>query len=120
MNKIAKTEQTVDVKGMRLGRAASHIASLLLGKNRVDAEKRVVAPVTITVLNVTGLDIPDAREGTKQYVKYSGYPGGIRHISMRRMIEKFGHDEVLKTAVSRMLPRNSLRTTRLKNLIIKK
>lgn len=119
-----KTQETknhvVDVKGMRLGRAASKIASLLLGKDRVDAEKRIVAPVTVTVENVSELDIPDAREGTKQYVKYSGYPGGLRHISMRRMIEKFGHDEVLKTAVSRMLPRNTLRTKRMKNLIIKK
>jgi large subunit ribosomal protein L13 len=115
-----KTQLTVDVKGMRLGRAASHIASLLLGKDRVDAEKRVVAPVTVTIENVKELDIPDARSGTKQYAKYSGYPGGLRYISMRRMIEKFGHDEVLRTAVSRMLPRNTLRTTRMKNLIIKK
>ncbi len=115
-----KKTHTIDVTGMRIGRAASKIASLLLGKDSVAVEKNKVQPVTVTIENVDKMDIPDARVGTKQYVKYSGYPGGLRHVSMRRVIEKFGHAEVLKTAVSRMVPRNSLHTKRMKNLIIKK
>ncbi|MFZ2594040.1 MAG: uL13 family ribosomal protein [Minisyncoccia bacterium] len=115
-----KKTHTIDVTGMRIGRAASKIASILLGKESVDAVKNVAYPVTVTIENVDKLDIPDSRVGTKQYVKYSGYPGGLRHISMRRVIEKFGHSEVLKAAVSKMVPRNSLHTRRMKNLIINK
>jgi large subunit ribosomal protein L13 len=105
-----KKIHTVDVTNMRVGRAASKIAALLLAKDSVHFSKQEVANVTV---NVT-----DARH-SKTYAKYSGYPGGLRTPSVKNIIDKFGTEKVLFEAVSRMMPRNSLRTKRLKNLIIK-
>lgn len=109
---------TVDVSNMRIGRAASKIAALLLAKDAVTFSKQSVADVKVVVENVNNLSIPDARL-SKTYARYSGYPGGLRTPSMKNIIEKFGPKNVLAEAVSRMLPRNSLRSKRLKNLIIK-
>jgi large subunit ribosomal protein L13 len=121
MTHESKTQEIkVNVSGMRVGRAATQIAALLLGKNRVDCEKREVADVKVIVENVSELSIPDAKKITKKYNDYSGYPGGLRQTAMKRIIEKFGEQDVLREAVLRMLPRNTLRTKRIKNLIISK
>jgi large subunit ribosomal protein L13 len=109
---------TVDVTDMRIGRAASKIAALLLAKDQVTFTKERVADVQVIVENVDKVSIPDARH-SKTYAKYSGYPGGLRTPSVKNILEKFGARKILSEAVSRMLPRNTLRSKRLKNLIIK-
>lgn len=115
---MSNTNHTVDVKNMRIGRAASKIAALLLAKDSVHFSKEKVAQVTVTILNINELSIPDART-SKTYARYSGYPGGLRKPTLKQITEKFGNKAILTEAVSRMLPRNTLRTKRLKNLIIK-
>lgn len=111
-------EQVVDVKGMKLGRAASKIAAMLLGKNLRTFTKHLTADVKVVVQNVDMLDIPTSKMITKTYARYSGYPGGLRQEKMSDLIAKKGTKAVLSEAVSRMLPRNTLRTPRMKNLII--
>jgi large subunit ribosomal protein L13 len=110
-------EQIVDVKGMKIGRAASKIASMLLGKNLRTFTKHLTADVKVVVQNVDSLDIPHAKMVTKTYARYSGYPGGLRQEKMKDLVAKKGNKAVLSEAVSRMLPRNTLRTPRMKNLI---
>jgi large subunit ribosomal protein L13 len=118
--KVSQTvRMVVNVKGMRLGRAASQIAALLMAKNSRTFVKHLTADVAVVVENVNLLDIPDARLNTKTYARYSGYPGGLRQEKMTHLIDKKGMSEVLFEAVSRMLPRNKLRTPRLKNVSFK-
>lgn len=116
--KAPTIEQTVDVSGMKLGRAASKIASMLLGKNLRTFTKHLTADVKVVVQNVDKLDIAPAKMVTKTYARYSGYPGGLRQEKMKDLVAKKGNKAVLSEAVSRMLPRNKLRTPRMKNLII--
>ena len=52
------------------------------------------------------------------YRTYSGYPGGARDESLRSLNTRKGHGAALRIAITRMLPRNTLRVARLKNLII--
>lgn len=111
-------EQIVDVKGMKLGRAASKIASMLLGKNLRTFTKHLTADIKVVVQNADLLDIPTSKLITKTYARYSGYPGGLRQEKMQDLVAKKGNKAVLSEAVSRMLPRNKLRTPRMKNLII--
>ena len=51
-------------------------------------------------------------------MRYTGYPGGLRKMSMQKLIDKKGFSEVFKKAVYGMLPNNRLRAPRMKNLIV--
>ena len=54
----------------------------------------------------------------KEYKRYSGYPGGLRHESREHLIERKGFLDVFEKAVRGMLPNNRLRALMMKNLII--
>ncbi|MFH1402224.1 MAG: 50S ribosomal protein L13 [Patescibacteria group bacterium] len=111
-------EYKIDAKGEKLGRLASKIAILLMGKNKADFAKNVATDVKVSVSNVSKLDISKKKMGEKEYQHYSGYPGGRRVENMEKVIQKKGYAEVLKKAVRGMLPVNKLRPIMLKNLII--
>lgn len=113
-----KTEYKVDVTGKRLGRIASEIATILMGKNSVDFAPNKVANVKVKVSGVDAMDISDKRREGTTYKRYSGYPGGQSVEPMEKVIEKKGYSEVLKIAVEGMIPRNKLRKNRMKNLVI--
>ncbi len=108
----------IDANGKRIGRVATEVAHLLLGKNSVFFARNQVIPIDITVINVDSLDIDEKKKKQKEYVRYSGYPGGKKVEPLQRMIEKRGHEEVLKKAVYGMLPGNKLRSKRMKMLKI--
>jgi len=114
-----KRELTIDVRNKRLGRVASQIAHILLGKDQTDFAKNTIANVSVTVENVNGLDLPEEKRTTKIYDRYSGFHGGRTEESMEEVIEKKGHGELLQRAVLNMLPANRLRKARMKNLKIK-
>ena len=114
-----KREHTVDAKGKRLGRVASSIAHVLLGKDQTDFAKNTVAKVAVVVENVNDLDIPEGKRETKVYDRYSGFHGGRKEETLEEVVTKKGTSEVLKRAVYNMLPANRLRKDRMKNLIIK-
>lgn len=108
----------IDASGRTLGRVASEAASVLLGKKSVEFVKYRVLPVRVTIENVKKLWLPERRIKGKSYVHYTGYPGGLRTISMSDLIEKKGVSEVLRKAVIGMIPRNKLRNERMKRLTI--
>lgn len=116
--KIDNQVHVIDASGKRLGRVATEAATILMGKHKSDAVRHTVAPVTVTVENVSKLLIPEAKRVGKLYRRHSGYPGGLREFSMQKLIEKKGYSEVFRKAVYGMLPNNRLRTKRMKNLTI--
>ena len=109
---------TVDAQGRSLGRVASEAASALLGKKAVHFVKNLVLPTQVSVINVGKLSLPEKRVAGKTYVRYTGYPGGLRETSMAMLIEKKGIEEAMRKAVDGMLPRNKLRNDRMKRLSI--
>lgn len=114
-----KREHTMDLAGKRLGRAASSVAHLLLGKDTTAFAKNEVANVTVTVENVDALDIPEEKRVSKVYDRYSGFHGGRKEETLEELIAKKGVGEAFRKAVYNMLPNNRLRKPRMKNLIIK-
>jgi len=114
-----KRQHTVDATGEKLGRFASSIAHVLLGKDTTDFAKNTVAQVSVTVENVDALDVSNKKKETKIYDRYSGFHGGRTEYSLEELIAKKGMSEALKVAVYNMLPNNRLRTARMKNLVIK-
>jgi large subunit ribosomal protein L13 len=112
-------EYTIDVSGKKLGRVASEIASILLGKKSPDFQKNQVADVKVSVVNASKMDITEKKARTKVYTNYSGFPGGLKKRTLEEVAVKKGYSEVLEKAVTGMIHNNTLKVRMLKNLIIK-
>jgi len=108
----------IDAKGKSLGRIATEVATVLLGKNTPHFEKHVVADVSIVVTNAKEMSLSEKKKDQKIYTHYTGYPGGLKKERLGHLIERRGAKEALYRAVYGMLPGNKLRDKRLKNLTI--
>lgn len=108
----------IDADGMVVGRLATQIATVLMGKHRPDYTPHVLCGDYVIVLNAdkvrfTGGGVVHEHEyattkmARKKYVWYTGYPGGQRNISALKLWEK-KPTEVLRMAVKRMLPKTAL------------
>jgi large subunit ribosomal protein L13 len=115
---VEEISYTVDASGRTIGRVASEAASALLGKKSAQFVRNFVLPVRVTITNAGKLSISERRIAGKDYVRYTGYPGGLRTTSMAVLTTKKGIEEVLRVAVDGMIPRNKLRKDRMKRLTI--
>lgn len=111
-------EYTIDAKDMKLGRLASEVAVLLMGKNLPEYAKNKVADVKVTITNASHLDISQKKAKTKEYFRWSGYPGGQKRETLEDIVTKKGTAEAIRKAVRGMLPGNKLRPLMLKRLEI--
>lgn len=109
---------TIDASGKRLGRLATEVATLLIGKHRTDVTRNVVSPVKVTVEHASKLLINEKKRLQTEYDWYSGYPDGRRVLSMQKLIARKGYAELVRKAVYGMLPSNKLRAVRMKKLTI--
>ena len=108
----------IDAKGKKLGRVASEAAIVLRGKDTPEFVRNKVPEVSVHIINAASLDIDDRKRESKEYIHYTGYPGGLRTKTMDQVISKKGYEEILKKAVYGMLPGNKLRPIMMKRLII--
>ncbi len=104
---IAHKWHVVDAEGKILGRLATKIATVLMGKNKPEYTPHVDTGDFVIVINAEKIKLTGAKTTQKSYESFSGYPGGRRVTSMAKMLEK--HPErVVEEAVRRMLPKNRL------------
>jgi large subunit ribosomal protein L13 len=115
----APSTHTIDATDRTLGRVASEAAHALLGKRSALMAPNRAQPITVIIENASRLHLPERRVKGKFYTHYTGYPGGLREERMDEVIAKKGIEEVVRRTVDGMIPRNRLRTPRMKNLIIK-
>lgn len=115
--KLERKTVTFDASGKVLGRLATTIAMNLMGKTSADYVPNVDLGNNVVVTNVAGIKVSGKKYEQKEYFRHSGWPGGIHKKTMREMWEK-DPAEVLRAAVSRMLPKNKHRTNRMKRLTI--
>lgn len=111
---------TIDAANKSLGRVASAAAKALLGKGSPAFAKNVVALEEIKVVNASKIAVSGSKADTKQYIRYSGYPGGQKSETYAMLTARRGHEEALRRAVLGMLPKNKLQAQRIKNLVIEK
>lgn len=104
-----------DADGKILGRLATQISHLLMGKHRVDYAANVELPVYIVVTNTDAVVLTGKKEEQKKYYRYSGYPGGLRERSVAEQ-RKRDSRKIVHRAVAGMLPKNSLRDRRMSHL----
>lgn len=108
----------IDASERRLGRLASDIAVLLMGKNRSDFKRRTHPNIRIVVENASRMDISDKRLSELKYKSYSGHPGGQRVRTGHDIVRTHGYGELIIRAVYGMLPGNKLRSRMMKNLTV--
>lgn len=112
-----KKEIIIDAKNKKLGRIASQIALALRGKTNVGFLPHVTVLPKVIVKNADAIDFSEKKLKEKKFGRYSGYPGGRRTKSALEVAQKDKRD-VLKRAVSGMLPRNRLKKMMIKNLTL--
>jgi large subunit ribosomal protein L13 len=106
----------IDAGGKRLGRVASEAASLLMGKNTSVFARNIVPDVEVKIINASKLSLDESKRTQKSYLRYSGYPGGLKSEKLDNAIEKKGYGYVVKRAVHGMLPKNKLRAKMIRHL----
>jgi len=111
---------TIDAQDKTLGRVASEAAKVLLGKHKATFVKNAVVGEEVTVINASGVKITGDKARAKQYVRYSGYPGGQKFENYAMLVARSGEAEAIRRAILGMLPKNKLQTKRIKLLTIKK
>ena len=109
---------TIDAAGLPIGRVASQAAKALMGKLHASYTPNIRSDVKVTVKNASKMFSPEKKRAGKIYTTYSGYPGGLKKESLAHLNERKGHGESIRRAVRKMLPRNTMLTARLKNLIV--
>lgn len=105
----------VDAEGQTLGRLASKIAPYLTGKNKPIYVPNIDTGDYVIVINCEKIVVTGNRLDQKFYYRYSGYPGGLRAISLREQLENHP-DRVITSAVKGMLPSNAIGRQMLKKL----
>lgn len=108
-----------DAQGKILGRLATEIALVLMGKRRPDYAPHLDQGDFVVITNANGLQVSGNKMDAKIYHRFSGYPGGITSISFRDQMKKDSR-RVLHQAVYNMLPKNKLRTQMMTRLFIYK
>ncbi|MDH3494167.1 MAG: 50S ribosomal protein L13 [Acidobacteriota bacterium] len=97
----------VDAKDKTVGRLSTEIAMVLMGKNKPDWTPFLDVGDHVIVINARHARIKGAKADQKNYYSHSGYPGGLKTISYRRMMEN-NPEKVIEFAVQRMLPKTKL------------
>ena len=107
----------VDAQGQTLGRLASRIAVLLRGKHKPQFSPSVDIGDFVIVVNAEKVRVTGRKLQQKKYYRHSGYPGGLREISLADQLDQHP-TRVIRAAVRGMLPRNRLGRSMAKKLKI--
>jgi len=104
---VNKQWVVVDAEGEILGRLSSRIAAIIRGKHKPEFTPNVDCGDNVIVINADKVKLTGDKFATKQYVSYTGYPGGQRFISPKELMAKHPA-RVIEKAVRGMLPKNRL------------
>jgi len=107
----------IDAAGLTLGRLASQIASVLRGKHKPTYSPHMDCGDFVIVVNAHKIRVTGRKLDQKFYYRHSGYPGGLKAISLRDQLDRHP-DRVIQLAVRGMLPKNRLGRQMIKKLKI--
>jgi large subunit ribosomal protein L13 len=107
----------IDAKDKILGRVATRVAILLRGKHKPIFTPHIDTGDGVIIINAAKIKVTGRKLKQKVYRRYSGYPGGLREVSLEVMLAK-KPATVMRLAVRRMLPGGALGTKILRKLKI--
>ena len=104
---IARKWYVVDASGKTLGRLASQVARILMGKESTKYTTFLDTGDHVIVVNAGKVKVTGMKSEQKLYQHYTGYPGGLRTEGFRKRFDR-KPEQVIEQAVSRMLPKTRL------------
>jgi large subunit ribosomal protein L13 len=112
---IEREWYVVDAEGQTLGRLASRIAPIIRGKHKPIYTPHLDCGDYVIVINADKVRVTGQKMEQKFYYRHSGYPGGLKSISLRDQLATYP-ERVLQSAVKGMLPKNKLGRRMIKKL----
>ncbi|MGB9592872.1 MAG: 50S ribosomal protein L13 [Anaerolineae bacterium] len=112
---IKREWYVVDAEGKTLGRLASKIARILMGKHKPYYTPHLDTGDFVVVVNADKIRVTGRKLDQKMYYRYSGYPSGLKSVTLRKQMET-RPERVIWAAVRNMLPKNKLGRAMLKKL----
>ena len=107
----------VDAQDIILGRLSTKVASLLIGKGKVNRVPNLDCGDFVVVVNASKIIVTGKKLTDKKYYRHSGYPGGLRTRTLGEMMVK-DSDEVIRKAVHNMLPNTKMRARMMARLFV--
>jgi large subunit ribosomal protein L13 len=114
---VTRSWYVIDAENMVVGRLASRIAMLIRGKHKATFTPHVDCGDKVIVINADKVRFTGKKMTDKEYVHYTGYPGGQRFATPEELLSR-KPEEVLRKAVYGMVPGNKLRKPIMKNLFL--
>ena len=108
----------IDASGQSVGRVASGIAIILMGKNSVNYERNADVNNRVVVLNADKAIFTGRKLEQKEYKHHSMHPGGLKRITAKNVSQE-NPQKLIKFAVNKMLPKNNTRANRILRLSFK-
>jgi len=112
---IERDWYVVDASGQTLGRLASEVAQIIRGKHKPTFSPAVDVGDYVIVVNAEKVHVTGQKLDQKMYYRHSGYPSGLKELSLGRMLEEHP-TRVIQFAVKGMLPKNKLGRKMVKKL----
>jgi large subunit ribosomal protein L13 len=104
---IKREWYVVDARDVVLGRLAARVAAVLRGKHRPQFTPHADCGDHVVVINADKVRVTGRKETQKVYYRHSGYPGGLKSITLEKQRQR--HPErIVEAAVRGMLPKNAL------------
>jgi large subunit ribosomal protein L13 len=97
----------VDAEGQTVGRLASKVAKLIRGKHKVNYTPHADCGDNVIVINAAKISFSGTKLVNKEYVRYTGYPGGQRSLTAQELLAR-NPQRVVEKAIKGMLPKNTL------------
>jgi len=107
-SEIKREWHLIDASDKVLGRLATQIAGLLMGKHKPIFCRHLDTGDYVVVINAEKIRVTGNKAKQKLYYRHSGYPGGLKSVSLERMMQTYP-TRVIEYAVKGMLPQNRLR-----------
>jgi len=118
-NKIIREKHQLDAAQKIAGRLASQAAIILMGKQKVSYQPNIDGGDYVEVTNVDKLKFSGKKLSQKLYYRPSGYLGGLKSTSLRKIYQE-APELLFRKIVNKMLPKNKLKAAMLKRLTFKK
>ena len=118
-NMIDRKYHLFNAEGKILGRLATEVATILIGKDKVAYAPHIDGGDFVVIINSDKVDISGNKREDKIYHHFSGYPGGVASIAFKDQLKKDSR-KLIAQAVYGMLPKNSLRDRMTNRLLVYK
>jgi large subunit ribosomal protein L13 len=112
---IERKWHVIDADGQTLGRLSVKVARLLIGKHKAMFTRNIDTGDFVVVVNAAKVRVTGKKASEKEYYRFSGYPGGIKSLTLGEMMQKHP-TRAIEHAVRGMLPNSRLGRTMYKKL----